>query len=710
MTELKENYTAGELACLVGISQQAVDKRARREGWTRHSRTERGGGYYYRVCELPESIRQQIAMALMHNAPAVVEQRPQAKCPAVPSTPATQLTAKQRAVMEARLAFVREIERQTLLVGKERAIRNLLAAVQGGTLPAHMQGLVLVANACPGDGSRRALSRRRLYAWCQQFAVGGEVALAPQYRQPDMSVPAWVPVFLRHYQRPQKPALANAYREFCSEYAPPQPSIDAVRAWLKKMARSELEAGRRTGNALLKLRPYKRRSTDELWPGDVYTADGTTFDAEIQHPQHGNPFKPEITLVVDVATRRCVGVSTGVSESGWTILDALRVACLVGGIPAMLYSDNGSGYHNALLEAPGLGMLARLGIEMTNSIAGRPQGKGLMERAVQTVLTPYSKRLPSCSHADMDQDVAKKVYKLTRADIKARGGSPLLPLWQDFLDGLLVRVNEYNAAPHRALPKIEVAGRRRHMTPDELWQDYLDRGFAPVQVPEDLRDELFMPGVERKVANGMVQLFNGRYYSDELTDFHGDLVEVRYDVWDSSYVTIWTSRGEKICTAQLDGNVIPYFPPSRIEAARARREKAQITRLENKANRIVPGARIELPEVPQTIDVIADTISPREVVLAGEVADAPAEPLQAIPETPQPDKPRRPILFSDANARYRWLARNKDAWTPEDEEWLQNYVDSPQYTVRAEIYRNEGIPFARVAPDLYAARLKEGEV
>ena len=55
----------------------------------------------------------------------------------------------------------------------------------------------------------------------------------------------------------------------------------AVRRFLDKMADADREIGRDTHNALLKRRPHKRRRTDELWPTDVYTADGTTFDAEI---------------------------------------------------------------------------------------------------------------------------------------------------------------------------------------------------------------------------------------------------------------------------------------------------------------------------------------------------------------------------------------------------------------------------------------------
>lgn len=698
MAQLQSDYTATELAILIGTSQQAVDKRARRESWTRYPREGRGGGYCYRVEELPAEMRERVAMAIMHAG------QPDNSHPALPEpAQALQLTARQRETMIARLAFVREIERQAALVGKDKAILNIIGALDDGTLPPHLLGLVSQANARYGDGTKRSLSRRRLYAWCRLYAEGGETALAPITTGPDMSIPAWAPAFMAHYQRPQKPTMVDAYNDMCRDWQGTPPSIYAVRRWLKKVALPELEAGRCTGNALLKLRPHKRRSTEELWPGDVYTADGTTFDAEIQHPYSGNPFKPEVTMVIDVATRMCVGVSVGVSESALTILDALRMACIVGGIPAMLYADNGSGYRNNLLERTGTGMLARLGIELTNSIPGRPQGKGLMERAVKTLTAPYAKSLATCTHADMDPDAAKKIFKLTRAAIRA-GNYSRMPIWQDFLAGLKARIIQYNETPHRGLPKVTINDVCRHYSPVEYWQYYQSLGWEPVTVPEYMRDELFMPGEHRKVRNGMVQFLGGRYYSDDLADWHGDEVEIRYDIWDSSYVTVWTSRGEKICTAELDANVIPYFPLSRIEAARANRERAQISRLEAKAERIVPGARIELPEVHEPITFVADSVTqPREAVLV-EVAP---EQLQAARVEQAAPAAARPV-FRYASERYRWLMRNARAWTPEDRPWLETYTDSEEYAEIAELYANEGLDWATMSLKLCAPK-QEGQ-
>jgi putative transposase len=687
---MQEMVTAKEIAQALGMTDRAIQTRASKEGWPFEEVPCRGGKRrLYPVRALPEDVRQAFAAAMLagdpepDTTPAISAATPPAVTTQGAPASLARLTKRQRETALARLAFVREIERAVPLIGKEAAIRNLVKAAKDSALAPHLAELVAVANDRMAAG--RGLSRRRLYDWCRMFAAGGEAALAPRHQGKDMRVPDWAPAFLAIWQRPQKPAITDAYNQFAKAWEGTPPSIFAVRRFLAKMADPDREAGRDTGNALLKRRPHKRRSTNELWPTDVYTADGTTFDAEIQHPIHGQPFKVEVTFVLDVATRRCVGLSIGEAESAGTVLDALRMACLFGGIPAMFYTDNGPGYVNNIMLTPGSGMLDRLGIEAVRAIPGRPQGKGLMERAVKTLCEPLSKRLPSCSHADMDGDAAHKIFKITRADLKKRGTSRLLPTWEAFKAALLARVEEYNATPHRGLPRVEdqVTGRRRHLSPNEYWAQFVSRGFEPFPVPEAIRDELFMPGIPRKVRNGEVRLFNHTYFAEALADFHGDFVDVRYDIWDASKVYCWTTRGEMICTAKLDGNSIDYFPKNQVEAARERRAKGQVARLAGKIARIAPGATVTLPEAPQEITLVADAVTPP----APELPELPApESRDAAPA----DSGKRPLFLSEQD-RYAWLMRHRARWTDGDHAWLDAYVRSPAYTDLHDFYRYEGI-------------------
>ncbi len=709
-----EAYSSKEIAQLLGRTERAVQIRAKREGWQGRPRHARGGGSEWLLSSVPKPTRDAIISAELAEQGAALPtsadtaQADPRKAAVSRTADLSGLTEPQRATVLARLALVREVERMSVVTGKESAIRHLLAAAKAGTLADRLAQLIPSANARFGAGAGRGLSRRRLYEWCALYAEGGELALAPRAPQKDMTVPAWAPLFLAAYQRPQNPSLAEAYREFRVDWEDKQPSrapsIDAVRRFLGKIATPDLQTGRKTGNALLHLKPYKTRKTDCLMPGDVYTADGTTFDAEIAHPDTGRPFKPEVVAFLDVATRRCVGISVALAESAAATLDALRMACLYGGIPSILYTDNGPGYKAALLSASGVGMLERLGIEMRNAIPGRPQGKGLMERAIKTLCVPAAKKLATCTHADMDEDAAHKVFKITRAQLKKYGRSALLPTFEQFKQVLLARVEEYNATPHRGLPIIEDAaqGKRRHMSPDECWQSWLGRGFEPLFPEPELADELFHPGTIRKVKNGMVRLWNHTYFAPELAPLHDELVEVRYDLWDSAQVTVWTEAGEKICTAKLDANAMDYFPTSVLEGARAKRDRARLKRLEAKAQTIAPGATLSAPEERPAL--MADSLSARRVI----TVQAPPEPAAATPadlerigavmaeaarkaeQAARPEPEKRPI-FQAFPEKYRWLMRHQDQWSDADRAWLADYAQSTEYALLRERYEREGL-------------------
>jgi putative transposase len=114
------------------------------------------------------------------------------------------------------------------------------------------------------------------------------------------------------------------------------PSVHQVRRWLAKLGKVTLERGRMGAHELQKLRPFVRRDISLLQPNDIWTADGHTFDAEVQHPFNGRPFRPEISIFLDVGCKDAVGWSCDLAESGVAVSDALRAAVERYGIPAIL--------------------------------------------------------------------------------------------------------------------------------------------------------------------------------------------------------------------------------------------------------------------------------------------------------------------------------------------------------------------------------------
>ncbi len=697
-----ETLTTADLMYLLEVDRSTIIRRGQREGWEFRPRVGRGGGKNWIIASMPKATRREIGEALISKpfprealaVPDAIEvtappcseaSLPDAFSEPLPPAFANtgNLTEKQRAVMIARKGILMEVARLTAVMSKREAIMSLEKGWRDGTIEEGLRQKAIAANDKVGKSANRGMSYSTIYNWLRQYEQGGEAALAPKHPGPDMRVPEWAAAFLFIYQTPQKPSIADAYRQFIKVWPGTPPLEGAVRRFVNKIAMPDRERGRRTDNALLRILPHKRRDASGFWPGDIYTADGTTLDAEVQNPLTGKPFKPEVTMVLDVVTRRCVGISVGLAESALAVLDALRVACLFGGVPAKLYTDNGPGYRNQLMGEHGTCMMDRLGITMTNSIPGRPRGKGLMERGVQTICVPLAKRLTTCTHADMDRDAAKKIFKITRAHIKQHGSSALMLTWAEFRVRIVARVDEYNNTPHRGLKKIvdPKTGRLRHPSPNEAWEAFRANGWEPFLVQEHLRDELFMPSEMRMVRNGEVQVLGSRYYSNELADFHGERVEIRYDVWDASKIFVWSTSGQRICTAELDANVIPYFPKNRIEDAREKRAKAKISRLENKIQAIAPGTTVLLPESPHTYTLMADSLT--------QPAQEPVV-LETLFEQPQEHSTKRPVFTSEFD-RYVWLIQNTDKWTDHDAPWLEKYVASEGYKDLEDYYRPRGL-------------------
>ncbi|SMC39125.1 hypothetical protein [Rhizobium sp. RU36D] len=185
-----------------------------------------------------------------------------------------------------------------------------------------------------------------------------------------------------------------------------------------KLNNIEKNVGREGLLTLRSRMAYIQRSTENLFPTTIYTADGKTFDAEVEHPVTKRPFKPEITSILDVATRRCVGFSIALKENVISVTEALRNSCCYYSIPAIFYTDRGPGYKNKTFDGDVNGLMGRLSITKMHALPYNSQAKGIIERFNGTVWNPLARKLPTYLGAEMDKEAAKAVHKKTRCDIK----------------------------------------------------------------------------------------------------------------------------------------------------------------------------------------------------------------------------------------------------------------------------------------------------
>lgn len=644
--------SAGELASakLPGLpsTKAKLLDRARREEWPSRSRNGKGGGREYPVSALPQAAREELLSRELTDRPTLPVAAP-AQVPAVVAEPSTSgLADWQRRCMEARAAILMEVERLAAISGQEPAIRQFLAQAERGELRPELQALIPVANAKSGKEGKRTVSRRSLFRWKAEAAKAGVAALAPREAVVQQEVPAWAPALLKLYRVPMKRPLA-AIMEDLPDALPAGvqvPSYGQARRFLKSMSVVDRERGRHGPNGLLKFQAFRRRSTEGLMPFDIVSADGHCFKADVAHPVHGRPFRPEVCAIIDVATRYVSGWSAGLAESAHVVMDSIRCSVERYGQFAGFYTDNGSGFVGEMIADGIIGLLGRIGATPVNSIAGRAQSRGKIERLQGSLWKRAARMLPTYSGRDMDNEARRRVVKVVEADIKRAGASPILMSWNEFLQWAGEQVEAYNNRPHSALPKIRdpQSGRLRHQSPAEAMEAAMAQGWEPMMLGEKVLEDLFRPQLLRKAVRGEISLPWGRYFAAELVPFGGEQVRVGYDIHDGSRVWVRTMDNRLICIAHRDANVVPEMPASKVEHMRRERETRRIALKEQQI------ALIRAENGPSLLEMSAEM--PVEALRFQAELEAEFARAELPPSAPQPAQVSETGIPLDPDQRF----------------------------------------------------------
>lgn len=495
------------------------------------------------------------------------------------------LTENQRQVADARAALVREVFllEEKGNIGRLKAINYVVSKARSGELPPLLQAAAVTANAKRGSG--RTISRDPLYQWVLKYSQAQNAAerlllLAPGKRE-EMKVEeiSWLADFLAQYRQSNGRPMTEAYEDFVAEWNRRHaeepymlqiiPSYDAIRRVMKKLPEVVKQKGRVTGSEYRQIEGFTRRDWDAMPVNYVWIGDGHGMKLKCAHPIHGRPFSPEVTFVIDGATRFVVGWSLDLAENVFAVAGAIQHGIRNHGKPFIYYSDNGSGETADVLDKEVVGILPRLGINHPTGIAGNPQGRGIIERLNRTLPVRIARKYRTYFGKGADRETLRKTNRNLRSAFNAlqkgkelnavqRSAMRDLPSWAELIEAIRDGVEWYNNRQHSELP-MKASG--KHYSPAEYRKKRLAEEDTEIEwlSEVELRD-MFCPVVEKPVRRCEIHWLNNIYYAPELRDEHGRKVLISYDIHNAEKIIVRRPDGSFICEAIWNGNKRAAFP------------------------------------------------------------------------------------------------------------------------------------------------------
>jgi putative transposase len=309
-------------------------------------------------------------------------------------------------------------------------------------------------------------------------------------------------------------------------------------------------------------------------PNAIWQADHTELDILVRDGD-GNSRRPWLTIVLDDYSRAVAGylLSFDPPSAIQTAL-ALRQAIWrkpqagwhVCGIPQVLYIDHGSDFTSQHIEQ----VAADLRIRLVFSAAGRPRGRGKIERFFESLSQRLLSRLPG--------------YARTQA---GRAAILMLPDLAGQLERFLIE--EYLITPHSATGQ----------PPQARWEA---GGFLP-QLPDSLeRLDLLLLTVARtrRVQRDGIRFMGLRYIDPILAAYVGEEIVLRYDPRDVAEVRVF-HRDRFLCRAicqELAGEAVPLREIVSARNRRRRELRQVIQDRQRVVDSLLEAKRWRAPEAP----------------------------------------------------------------------------------------------------------------
>jgi len=225
----------------------------------------------------------------------------------------------------------------------------------------------IAAGEHPGpQGMPVRVSRANLDRWLRAYRTGGFTALVPVPRRVAAAIPAPVlelAIALKKEAPDRTAAQIAAILAATAGWAP------AERTLQRHLADAGLTRTRPDGRVPAAFGRFEAEQPNARWVGDA--CHGPVVAGR----------KAILIAFLDDHSRLVTAARWGYAENAMALRETLRIGLASRGRPKVVYVDNGSMFIDASLRRT----CAVIGAKLTHSQAGRPQGRGKIERFFRTV-------------------------------------------------------------------------------------------------------------------------------------------------------------------------------------------------------------------------------------------------------------------------------------------------------------------------------------
>jgi putative transposase len=271
------------------------------------------------------------------------------------------------------------------------------------------------------------------------------------------------------------------------------------------------------------IRNIEAKRVNEYWISDHMLHDvWVRNDGWFGELDRNEAFRPYLTCIVDMKSRRVVGTAWCVNPSSNTISSALQLAMRKFGKPQCFYVDNGKDFKRLAKDAPALpvpsedankvlfnlGVLVRLGIHPQHCLPLHPQSKQIesfFHTLHQRFDVLWDDAYAGTSPKDRPEECDAILAEHRQAVKQGRGDESPLPTATEFIESACYWLDEFNLT-HR-----HTGQGMRQRTPVQVYDAELP---LEKRQPVDIRAiaPLFWNYQERTIREGgCIDLYNTRY-------------------------------------------------------------------------------------------------------------------------------------------------------------------------------------------------------